>query len=330
MDRKDYNEVKEKFELFTKTLKDRKVDRLDAVFTSDVKCYLSTAKAYEDGSQHTLFGIKNFILDMPNTDFFHTRICNYVCRMRDNEAQQSAHIVCLCGRYGKKEPLYFLFNMMFSNHWKKYEDGWKINEVRMDVIKEEGNFEEFIENWHFEDRLAKTYTGVHLPCISGEFDSPWARIPIADDVYTEEEKVADPFYRYAFGIDNLVFHEVEKAVCEDVISKIQPWGSMDKRTWITALKFHRQKDRHWGHCGKISDIIIEDEKAKMKIYRMCGHRQREHSYVYTNENVDLEHVCATYEIECRKIDGQWKIKECEYFLGLVELGKYTKEDKVII
>lgn len=328
MARADYEEIKNKFSEFVRILKERDIGKLEDIFEADVKCYLSCAKAYADGSQHSVYGIKNFITDIPETDFFHTRISNFICRIKGGEAQQAGHVVCLAGRYGEKEPVYFLFNLMFSNHWIKRGDSWKISEVRMDILPEEGNFSELEEAWYFEDRHPKTYPGVHYPCINGELDSPWYRIQEAEDVLTEEEKVAEAFYRYAFGIDHLVFAEVEQAICEDVIAKIQPWGPMDKRMWIEALKYHRQRERQWGHCGKIRKIKIEDDKAYMTVQRLCGHKQREHAYVYTNENVDTEHACAMYEIELRKTDSVWKIKKCEYFLGLLDLGKYEKETEI--
>lgn len=330
MAREDYDEIKAKFEQFAAAIKYKSTEHIAEIFEPDVKCYFSTTKAYTDGSNHTVYGIDNFIKDMPQTDFFHTRICNYICRLNSTDAQQCAHIVCLTGRYGEKTPLYFMFNMMFSNHWKKGEKGWRISEMQMDVLPEEGNFTEFQEHWYFEDPHPKTMPGIHLPCINGELDSPWFRIPDSEDVLTEEEKIAQAFYRYAFGIDHLVFHEVEKAAADDVIADIQPWGAMDKRSWITSLKYHRQKDRQWGHCGMIHSITVQGDGAHMQIYRMCGHKQREHPYVYTNENVDIEHVCASYEIDLIKEENVWKIKRCNYYLGLIDLGNYERETEVII
>lgn len=330
MSREDYDEIKKNFEVFVSAIKTRQIECLKDILVPDVTCYLSCARAYADGSQHTLFGIKNFILDMPQTDFFHTRICNYICRIENQHAQQYAHVVCQVGRYGEPEPQVFLFDIMVSNHWKKVDACWMMDEIRMDIVPDENSFDEFFNHWHFEDAKVIKTIGVHLPCISGELDSPWYRIQNSEDILTEEEKVAKVFYRYAFGIDHLVFHEVEQCICEDVVADIQPWGSMDKRTWLSSLKFHRQKDRHWYHCGKIADIKIQKDLAYMKIYRMCGHKQREHPYQYTNENVDMEHACAYYEIVTKKTQGEWKIKKCTYYLGLIELGIYCDEMKVNI
>ena len=260
----------------------------------DAKCYLSCAKAYADGSQHTVFGMEYFIRDMPAVDFFHRQVCNYYARLAGGQAQQIAHVVCLVGRYGDPAPLYARFDMMFANHWVRTDAGWRIDELRLDILPEDGNFEEFSSGWYFEDPHPKTYPGLHLPCINGELDSPWFRIPDGEDVLTEEEKVAEAFTRYAFGIDTLSFCEVEKIACEDVIADIQPWGPMDGDT------------------------------AYLHLYRLCGHKQREHPYVYTNENVDQAHACASYDLVLKREDGRWKIQKCCYYLGLIEMGPYQE------
>jgi len=329
MARKDFDEIKKKFTKFIHSWKTKDVSCFDEIIDPEIKCYMSTAKAYADGSQHSMYGIRNFICDMPRTEFFHTRICNYVCRVKDTEAHQAAHAVCIAGLYGEREEglKYFSFDAMFSNHWVKKESGWYLSELRMDLLDNGGSYEAFREHWFFERPEIKTFPGLHLPCINGELDSPWFRIPDAEDVLCDEEKMVEAVSRYAFGIDNLVFCEVEQAVTDDVIADIQPWGTMDKRTWIAALKYHRQRDRHWGHPCKLKCISRDGENAEMILYRMCGHKQREHPYLYTRENVDIEHACAMYQVKLKKQGNDWKIKRCDYFLGLVELGKYEDEEE---
>ena len=327
MPRKDYEEIKNDFSRFVTVFRNKEVSILKEFIDPEAKVYLSTAKDYADGSQHTLFGVENFFKDMVKTDFFHTRICNFVCRIHENEAQQAAHVVCQAGRYAE-EVKYFCFDAMFSNHWTKKDDVWKMDEIRMDLLKEEGNFQEFEDQWHFEDKKAVWYEGVHFPCISGELDSPWFRIKDAEDVLTDEEKCYEAMARYAFGIDHLAFDELLDATSEDVIADIEPWGSMDKRSWIVFLKYHRQKERHWGHCVFPASITIHGDEAEMKMYRMMGHRQRVHPYVYTNENVDIEHACAFYQVKLKKTGNTWKIRRCNYYLGLIELGPYIDESKI--
>lgn len=324
MAREDYDEIKEKFHKFIAIWKSRNVEDLDEMIDPAVICYISTVKAYACGSQHAKAGVRDFILDMPERNVFHFRVCNYVCRIAGENAHQIGQAVCVAARYGQDENSVstFEFTAMLSVHWIKKECGWMINELRIDILDNGGDLEEYREAFYFEEPRPRTYPGVHYPCICGELDSPWHRIPNAENIYTEEEKIGECFARYAFAIDNLAFAELERAVAEDAIANIAPWISMDKRSWISSLKYHRQRERQWAHPGKISQISINGEEAEVEIYRMAGHRQRIHPYVYTKENIHREHACAFYKIKCKKEDGKWKIKLCNYYLGIVELGSW--------
>ena len=76
MPRQDYDEIKNKFGSFIASWKTRNTEKFDELFDPEVLCYMSIVKAYTDGSQHSRFGIKNFIEDFPKSDVLHTRICN--------------------------------------------------------------------------------------------------------------------------------------------------------------------------------------------------------------------------------------------------------------
>lgn len=328
MSRKSYDEIKKKFGLFVQTWKTRKTDILSTIFDKDVKCFLSIVKAYPCGSQHSLFGITNFVKDIPQSDVFHSRICNYACRIEKNEAQQVAHVVCIAAKFekGSSEPKIFEFTAMFANHWVKTEKGWFVEETRMDLMKTGGNWEIFEEVWYFDKPEAKWYPGVHFPCIQGELDSPWYKIKNSEECeLTDQEQIMEVFAKYAYAIDHNVFSHMESVITEDVTSIMPPWGDMTKRKWIEALKFHRQCDRYWTHPGKLYKLSVENNEASAVIYRMSGHNQRTHPYHYTKDNVDIEHACARYVFNFRKEDGEWKICRCRYYLGFVELGRYEDD-----
>jgi len=322
MPREDYDEIKKKFSTFISMWNDKNVKEIDTMIDPEIICFMSVEKAYTCGSKHSKYGICDFINDMAPCDVFHTRICNYVCRVHDEEAHQSAHIAGLAVKIDKADDKVktFEFTAMLSNHWEKKRGSWIMTELRMDIINNGGDFVEFADKWYFEEATPKTFPGLHLPCINGELDSPWNRIPEAEDVLSDEEKIIETFSQYAFGIDYLVFDHVMKAATDDVISIIAPWGAMDLRTWISALKYHRQKDRYWGHPGKPGKITIHNDEASMEIYRMAGHKQRSHPYIYTQDNINEEHACAFYKLRLRKSNGNWKISHCQYYLGIVELG----------
>ena len=326
MPRQDYDEIKNKFGSFIASWKTRNTEKFDELFDPEVLCYMSIVKAYTDGSQHSRFGIKNFIEDFPKSDVLHTRICNYVCIIHGYEAQQIADIVVEALKVEKNAQISsFECTAMLVNHWKKTDNNWVIDELRMDVCSHGGDLATFLQEWYFDEPLAKYYPGVHFPCINGELDSPWKRIPDAEDVLSEEEKIMESFAKYNFGVDNIVFEHVEEVLSDNLIAKMPPWGPMDKRHYLTCLKFHRQKDRYWAHPVRVKRIDIEEDHAVLQLYRMAGHKQRNHPYKYTKANLHMEHACGRYVLDFIKEDEEWKICKWKYYLGIVELGEYVDD-----
>ena len=324
MSREIYDEIKGKFEKFIGTWKTRAVDDLDTIIAPDTKCYLSTVKAYNTGDQHSLYGVKDFIADMTVPDVFHSRICNYACRFDNHRAQQIATVVIRVAKYeGEQNIKVFEFSALFANTWELKEDGWKVTVMRMDIVDAGGDYDEFMEQWYFEDSHAKWFQGVHLPVINGELDSPWVMFPKCENVLTEEESLLECFAHYAYGIDTLAFENLRPTFTDDFVAVMAPWGNMDKRGFLTTLKYHRQPSRYWTHSVLPEKIEINGNEAKVWAYRMAGHKQRNHPLVITRDNVDTEHACARYEITARKEEGMWKVSRIEYYLGILEVGSYT-------
>lgn len=323
MAREDYNQIKEKFSKYIEIWKTKEVEKLDDIVVPDTKCYMSVVKAYACGSQHSEYGVRDFILDMAQTDVFHTRICNYAARYDKNSAAQIATVVCRVAKYvGESDIQSFEFSALFANKWIKTEDDWKMNEIRMDIVDAAGDFEDFSSKWYFEDPHAKWFQGVHLPVINGELDSPWVLYPKCENVLTEEEAILETFAHYAFGIDTLSFEHVRPCFSEDMVAVMAPWGTLDKRLFMTTLKYHRQPARYWTHSITPESIEVKGNEASVKAYRMAGHKQRNHPLIITRENVNTEHACARYEMKFRKENGMWKVTRIEYFLGILDVGAY--------
>ena len=322
MPRKDYDEIKTKFQAFLNLWKKGVTEGLEALVIADAKCNLSTVRDYSDGSQHSIYGVRNFILDTPKADVFHITACNYVCRLGYGKAQQSAVTVCRASKYEGETVKSFEFSCLFVNSWVQTEDGWKISQLRMDIVDSKGDYKEFEEAWYYEEPKAKWFVGVHLPVVQGEMDSPWRCIPDAEDVLTEEEKVLDVFNRYAYGIDTLAFSHVDETMSERIVVNMAPWGTMDKRGFLTTLKYHRQPSRYWTHSAKPELIQMDEDKCILKLYRMAGHRQRNHEVVIDASNINEEYACARYEVEMEKEEGIWKITKLYYYLGILNLGEY--------
>lgn len=328
MARKDYEEIRESFETFVESWKTGNTRLLERCFIPEAACNLSTVAKYPCGGQHGIYGIRDFVKEAPTPDFFHTQICNYVSRVKDDEAYQTATVVCLAGVYEGEAVRTMEFSSLFANAWKRTEGGWRICEMRMDITEHAGDYTEFIDKWYFEKEDLKYYFGIHLPCISGELDNAWRRIPEEEDGKTEEEKILESFSRYAFGIDTLNFSLLTDALSDDLIVNMAPWGAMDKREFMATLKFKRMAGRYWNHPARMDCVKIEENTALLRLHRMAGHKQSDHPLTLSRDNVQTVHACARYEIKMKKEDGVWKIARMDYFLGTIDLEEQSGSEAV--
>lgn len=320
MTRQDYDEIKQVFERFIEDWKTRNTDDLKNCFVQNVKCYMGTCKDSTDGGRHSLNGVSGFVNELPQCSYLHMNIYNFVCRACETVAHMSAVVTGVAA--AKEEWRTCEFSFLFANGLVKTEDGWRINEIRFDLTEAKGDFLEFMEPWYIGDSKAHWFEGVHLPMICGDLDSPWIRIPKCEQILTEEEQICEAFAQYAFGIDTVSFQNLESVFCEDLLINMAPFGSMDKRTSMQTLKFHRQPDKYWIHPVKLVDIQIKGDVADAKFCRMGGHQQRRNPLILTPENINHEWACARYELKAKKEEGKWRISRFDYFLGILDLGPY--------
>lgn len=321
MNRQDYEEIKGVFERFISNWCNRNTDDLCNCFVQDVKCYMGTCKDSTDGGRHSVNGVTGFVNEMTKCSHLHMNIYNFLCRAKDEKAYMTA-IVTGVAATAKGEWKTCEFDFMFANSLIKTNDGWKINEMRFDLTDTNGEFKEFMEPWFIGEPKARWFEGVHLPMICGDLDNVWVRIKECEEVLTEVEQIYATFSRYAFGIDAVSFQHLDEAFSDDLVMNMAPFGSMDKRCAMQTLKFHRQPDKYWIHPAKVDSIEIDRDEAKVRLYRMAGHRQRHNPLILTAENIDNEHACARYELKMRKENGQWRINRLDYFLGILDVGPY--------
>lgn len=328
MDRNGYIEIKDRFSLFISTWKNRRIDLLDGIIDPETECYLSVVKEYVSGAQHSLFGIKDFVQKIPASDIFHTAIANFVCRGDEAAAQQTASVVCRAAKTGGGKIKVFDFVANFANHWKLTENGWKMVEIRMDIVNQGADFEDFLEAWYFDESPARWYDSVHVSCIHGEFDSPWIKYPAGNDFFTDEELIEECFSHYIFGIDTISYNHCDSAISDDAMFKIDPWGVMDKRFALESSKSNRQVDRFSTHPFMFRDINTDGKLAHAHVYRLSG-QYRNRNYTYTSLNVDTGCACGWWDVTFCKEDGTWKILHLTYFEGTIELGEAIFKQEVV-
>ncbi|MDQ0362750.1 nuclear transport factor 2 family protein [Breznakia pachnodae] len=320
MKRNDYIEIKDTFNIFIEAWKTNTPEALSECFVPETACHLSVVSKYPCGSQHGIIGIKDFVKKTVKPDFFYINPCNFVARVKDKYAKQSATLVCRAGVIENDNVRVIEFSFLTVNSWIKTKDGWKMNDFKMDVVECSGDYNEFIDGWYFENNDLNYYFGIHLPVISGELDCPWEEVKEEDDIKDDQTKILETFSRYAYGIDTLNFTQLIDSLSDDLVVNMAPWGAMDKREFMQTLKFKRQASNTWNHPTQLDDIKIDNNNATVRLHRMAGHKQSTMPIEFTKDNYNAIYADARYELKMIKEDGNWKILRMDYFLGIIDLG----------
>lgn len=324
MNRKNYDEIKKKFGNYISIWKTREIEKIDEIFIPNVRTYMSTAIKMPNGSQDSIFGIRDFINDFPQTDIFRPKIYNYVCRFNENEGQQYAEVHCVALNFRSDSDILdnFEFVCMISNHWIHTSEGWKIDLMKMDVAPMYGSLRKLFEkSWYLQDSIGLDHSP-RLNCIIGEIDSPWEVIKNSESVLSDKEKIKETMSKYAYGEDQMVF-----LYCYDAFSDYYGVGGQmtnreGKIHWITNIKNKRVRDRYWVHPFKFVNIEIDGDRAYAIVERPTGHKQRVSEYKWTKHNYLNEYCCAKMQLEFMKEDGIWRLVYSDYYLGLYETEMY--------
>jgi len=342
MTRKDYEEIKNSFSEYIKTWKTRDTKPIDEIISPCVFFSTSTSLTMPNGAQDSIFGVRDFINDFPQTEDIHCRIYNYVCRIKGNEARTYAEVPCTAFNCGDEEIAFLEFTAMVTCKWEKTNEVWMIVDMRQEIVAERGSLKEQFETaWHFErERVPsahagksgtmfltsseKNEAGSRLPVLRGEGDSPWLNLADAEELLTEEEKVKEAIVKYYFGIEhNSFIHSYE--VISDYYGAYAYKGAFEenKKDLINALKQDRQGRKYVLAPIKFTDIEIVENRAFVKAHQVRGLKQNSHEYGYTKENIMIEHVCSEVEFELVKEANEWKIAFSNSYKGLYEVGNYT-------
>jgi hypothetical protein len=159
-------------------------------------------------------------------------------------------------------------------------------ELRMDMqdFPSPGR-EKYAEKWYFEDPIAVLTATVHIPCIFSEMDNPYYRLPDAPDLLTEEEKIAECWYKFHYGIDWIMFLWVKETLADD-------FKNEEKRHFIAERKFTRQRYRY-----HMSGCLLEE-------IQICG----DHAVAISKELVPEE---QEKKVSFVRRNQKWQIMEIE-------------------
>lgn len=310
--RSDYEQIKELFEGLVYVWASRDTQALDNILPGEIHCNMSIIPDDPQGGLHGINRLKAFFGQRQDTDYFDIQVCNYVGRVAGQEAAQSAAIVATAVRESETFEA-CRFAGLFSNRLQKKDEQWMFSEIRLDITHVEGDFAELTGDWYMGKPQSGWYEGIHLPVVSGELDNPFRIVPVSESQLTDEEMVLEAFYRYAFGIDTVSLDNAEAVLAEDVVVNMAPFGSMDKRTFLQTLKIQRMPDRHWIHPVQPEEVLIQGERAFVRLNRLMGHEERHPAL--SPDNYRQKMACARYELKLTKEDGDWRISRMDYLFG---------------
>ena len=324
--RKDYNEIKEKFSKFVKAWETTEVDAVDDCMLVDGFANFSIF-----GECHSRDLLKwNLKQRTRETTYSRFNINSYVCLIEGNKAQQTAAIDGLLSD-NTGEYAHYCFNGFFAVSWVKTAVGWRMADIKFDLIVddahilgrgEDGSFIinegpgdlSFVKNWAPITDFIGWYEGVPLPVISGEYDAPWYVIKNRENIGTDEEQLEEMFYKYCFSIDYDSFKFFDNIFADDCVTYLPPLGIMDKRTITATLKINRTGSRRCLHIGKPKSIEVNGNKAKLVFYHKANAMIAPAFEI--NEKTEKQEIAASrWFIDAEKINGQWRFVKFYYSYG---------------
>lgn len=310
MTQKERSEIYEKINKFVSYFGKDDQTGLEKIVDPEVSAYFSITNKLKDGSQASIFGVRDFLDSFPKTDCFTTNLYRYTClpeKTKTNSfgetedyAVQYAQMMCSV----EKENQSFGFTIQFFGEWKCSEYGWRIKYLKMDIVKGMGNLAGLFEgNWIFSPESALVRDKGPLPCIRGDFDCPWI---LADEEPMENEKevVMDTLHRFLFGMDHFKFEYCYETAMPDFEAEdlFGIEGKYRKNEWISRAKYKRQADRYCVHPCCYREIQITGNIAVVKVSHMQFSEERNGRMI----SKGLEREADVYRVILKKTDG-WKI-----------------------
>ena len=273
----------------------------------NIPCFMNFVEEKENGKDASDLIDRYFRFD--RRTLCRIQICNSIIRGNETTAAQSVILVILLENASKPQEICQIC-VYLSNLFLKSKGKWEFLKIQMDIMRVEGNFAKITENWRLPSCEPRWIDKSYLPQICPEIDSPWKKYPISAFQMTEEEKILEPFFCYAYGIDLLGFEHVWKALAQDAIIHMEPFGIVNKRTFIQCLKISRMMERNWVHPVQPTEIELGHNQALLRLNRLAGHGS---CFPHlTAKDISYLEICGKYQIELCKEKREWKIVNMVY------------------
>lgn len=188
----------------------------------------------------------------------------------------------------------------------------KISEIRIQLAWHQGDFS-LAGNWASPAADRQWQPGDVCATVMSELDAPWNRVPVSHLPASDEESIAETWYRYAWALDQADFALLAACFSDDVEAELTPMGRMrGRRTLVTTLKAFRMPWPWMQHCGApvATQVDPDRQTASLTLGRIIPGKTT------TGEGHRI--YGAHYRIRlARQESGNWAITFMEYLPGWI-------------
>ncbi|MFC0338913.1 SnoaL-like domain-containing protein [Kushneria avicenniae] len=188
-------------------------------------------------------------------------------------------------------------------------EDWKIDDILLSVVWAEGETQR-LAGWTLPPGQQGWRPGDDAPVMVSELDSPWVAMPDNRIQASEEEKIAETYSRYAWGIDQndiTLFKSTYTPAARGLFPPLGPLNGLHEI--VGSLKAFRRLWPWMQHHGEPLKITLADDgqSAEMWVGRRIPGR-------WVDDDGQRLYG-AHYRLELIKEDGLWKFSWSEYVPG---------------
>lgn len=238
---------------------------------------------------------------------FEVELANRVTLGDARRATASAYVV---GRR-TSESQTVLFNGVLVLHLEPHGDRAVVTELRFQLNSVEGAAGA-LADWTLPVAYRQWKPGDAPAVVSSELDAPWHRVVHNTMALSDEEQMAQAWFRYAWGLDQADYALLAQSFTPGARAGLPPMGTLEgQRMLVTTLKAFRMPWPWMLHAG--TPIAIEHEPgspaARMVLGRLIPGRMR------LEDGRRL--YGAHYQLQLVQADGDWRLHDMDYHEGWV-------------
>ncbi|NIF85814.1 nuclear transport factor 2 family protein [Comamonas sp. Tr-654] len=239
---------------------------------------------------------------------FDIEVTNMVTLGDAHQASASAYIVGSSINDG--HPMQFVGVLVL--HLAAIDGSALVTELRLQLNSVEGAAGT-LADWTLPVAYRQWKPGDAPAVVSSELDAPWHRVPDNTLVLSDEEQMAQAWFRYAWGLDQADHGLLARSFTQDARAVLPPMGTLKgRRMLVSTLKAFRMPWPWMLHAG--TPIEIEhtpgSAHARMVLGRLIPGRMR------LEDGRRL--YGAHYQLELvQSASGDWLLHDMDYHEGWV-------------